>query len=293
MQPRAARGDDLAEIRSALPRLRRDSGLPVVFGGAVGPGGRARYTELAGTRTEAIRGLVVEPGCGLGGKSLATRRPAWVRDYISASAISHEYDAAVRAEKLGAIVAVPVVVRDRPRGLLLGALRQTLPMGDRAIAAVHAVARAVEQEIAVRDEAQRRLLDLERARAGPRDRGTAAGAPHWEEIRALNAELRSLAGRVVDADLQARLLEISSRMASAADGDQAGRGRDGDAPALAPRELDVLSCAALGCTNAGIADQLGLRPETVKSYLRSAMRRLGAHTRLEAVSEARRQGLLP
>ncbi|CAM3667795.1 helix-turn-helix transcriptional regulator [Nocardiopsis rhodophaea] len=287
MHARASHGDDLAEIRAALPRLRRDSGLPVVFGGAAGSGGRVRYSELTGTRTDAIRGLVVEPGRGLGGKSLATRRPAWVRDYITADAISHEYDAAVRAEKLGAIIAVPVVVRDQPRGLLLGGLRQTLPIGDRAIAAVHAAARGVEQEIVVRDEAQRRLLDLQRVRAG--QTGAAPSASKWEEIRVLNAELRSLAGRVVDPDLQARLLDVSSRMASAADEQGARR----DTPALAPRELDVLACAALGCTNAGIATQLGLRPETVKSYLRSAMRRLGAHTRLEAVSEARRQGMLP
>ncbi|WP_262281805.1 response regulator transcription factor [Micromonospora sp. MA102] len=63
--------------------------------------------------------------------------------------------------------------------------------------------------------------------------------------------------------------------------------------ALSPRETDVLACVALGCTNADVAGQLGLRPETVKSYLRSAMRKLGAHTRLEVVVAARRAGLLP
>jgi DNA-binding CsgD family transcriptional regulator len=50
---------------------------------------------------------------------------------------------------------------------------------------------------------------------------------------------------------------------------------------------------ASGATNAAAADRLRLRPETVKSYLRSAMRKLGAHTRLEAVVAARRAGLLP
>ncbi|MBM0228943.1 response regulator transcription factor [Micromonospora sp. ATA51] len=42
-----------------------------------------------------------------------------------------------------------------------------------------------------------------------------------------------------------------------------------------------------------MAEQLGLRPETVKSYLRAAMRKLGAHTRLEVVVAARRAALLP
>lgn len=62
---------------------------------------------------------------------------------------------------------------------------------------------------------------------------------------------------------------------------------------LAPRELDVLSWVAAGATNAAVAERLGLRPETVKGYLRSAMRKLGAHTRGEAVTTARRAGLLP
>ncbi|RFU42340.1 DNA-binding response regulator, partial [Actinomadura logoneensis] len=64
-------------------------------------------------------------------------------------------------------------------------------------------------------------------------------------------------------------------------------------PRLSPRELDVLAQVALGCTNAEAAARLGLLPETVKSYLRSAMRKLDSHTRTEAVSTARRQGLLP
>lgn len=70
-------------------------------------------------------------------------------------------------------------------------------------------------------------------------------------------------------------------------------GAPGRGVQLAPRELDVLACVAAGATNAVAADRLGLRPETVKGYLRSAMRKLGAHTRLEAVVAARRAGLLP
>ena len=37
----------------------------------------------------------------------------------------------------------------------------------------------------------------------------------------------------------------------------------------------------------------GLKPETVKSYLRSAATKLGSRSRHEAVSKARRAGLLP
>ena len=62
---------------------------------------------------------------------------------------------------------------------------------------------------------------------------------------------------------------------------------------LTGRELDVLAQVALGCSNAEAAKRLSLKPETAKSYLRSAAAKLGAHSRMEAVSKARRAGLLP
>ena len=55
----------------------------------------------------------------------------------------------------------------------------------------------------------------------------------------------------------------------------------------------MLALVALGLTNEGIAASLGLSLLTVKSYLRSAMARLDARTRYEAVIEARRLGILP
>ncbi|MFD0520685.1 response regulator transcription factor [Paractinoplanes durhamensis] len=50
---------------------------------------------------------------------------------------------------------------------------------------------------------------------------------------------------------------------------------------------------AVGCGNAEAARRLGLLPETVKSYLRNAMRKLGTHGRMETVVTARRLGFLP
>jgi DNA-binding CsgD family transcriptional regulator len=68
---------------------------------------------------------------------------------------------------------------------------------------------------------------------------------------------------------------------------------DEDGPSLTSRELDVLAQVAMGCTNAEAARRLSLKPETVKSYLRSAAVKLGTRSRLEAVSKARRARLLP
>lgn len=58
-------------------------------------------------------------------------------------------------------------------------------------------------------------------------------------------------------------------------------------------KLDVLVLVAVGCGNAEVGRRLGLLPETVKSYLRNAMTKLGTHTRMETVVAARRGGFLP
>ncbi|MGC5541827.1 helix-turn-helix transcriptional regulator [Streptomyces griseus] len=275
---------DAVEMQAALLRLRRTSGLPVAFGGLLSDARHARIAELNGAQTSALRGLVISAGSGLGGKAIALSRPCAVTDYASSRHISHEYDAAVAAEGLRSVVAVPVVVRRTVRGVLYGALRTPVTLGDRTFDAVVASARDVEQALAVRDEV-RRLLAAGREQVC--DPGTAPGA--WEDVREAHRELRALVPRVVDPALRDELLEVCGRLASAS-GAKAPAARE---VRLAPREVDVVACVAAGATNAAAAERLGLRPETVKGYLRSAMRKLGAHTRLEAVVAARRAGLLP
>lgn len=276
---------EVTELRAALLRLRRTSGLPVVFGGLLSDTRHARLAELSGARTPALRGLVVSAGSGLGGKAIALSRPCAVTDYPTSRHISHEYDTAVAAEGLRSVVAVPVVVRRVVRGVLYGALREPLALGDRTFDATASAARDVEQALAVRDEVQQLLAATREQFTEP---GTDPGA--WEDVREAHRELRALVPKIVDPMLRGELLTVCGRLASAAGAGgnpAAGRVR------LAPREVDVMACVASGATNAAAAERLGLRPETVKSYLRSAMRKLGAHTRLEAVVAARRAGLLP
>ncbi|MFD5120322.1 response regulator transcription factor [Streptomyces sp. NPDC058385] len=303
----SADGADAVEMRAALVRLRRGTGLPVAFGGlmAGGPmtgGGSVRIGELSGAVTGALRGLAIATGNGLGGKALALSRPCAVTDYPVSRHISHEYDAAVAAEGLLSVLAVPVVVRRRVRGVLYGALRTAQPLGDRTLGEAVAAARDVEQALVVRDEARALLAAVAGAgAAGPvaggvagaggpaagSGAGAAVGSAAWEEVREAHGALRALAPRVVDPALREELLAVCGRLASAT---APPRVRD---VGLTPREVDVLACVATGATNAVTAERLGLRPETVKGYLRSAMRKLGAHTRLEAVVAARRAGLLP
>lgn len=63
-------------------------------------------------------------------------------------------------------------------------------------------------------------------------------------------------------------------------------------PALTPREYDVLRHVALGETNPEIAAALALSRNTVKSYFTSAMQKLGARNRVEAILRASEHGLL-
>ncbi|OLT17680.1 helix-turn-helix transcriptional regulator [Actinomadura sp. CNU-125] len=281
--PAPGPGGDAGAVRAAVLALHRSTGLPMVFGGALTGRDRLRITELVGGRTDSLNGLVVRHGNGLGGKAMALGRPAWVSDYPRAATISHDYDRPVGREGLLSIVAVPIVVRRRVRGVLYGALREPLGLADRVVGAAMQAARDIEQDLAVRDRADEALT-----RARPEESSAAA---RWEEVRAVHAELRALAERVDDPVTRDRLLEATLRLAAAGlpDGPDGGAPR----PVLTPRELDVLSYVAMGCTNAEAAARLGLVPETVKSYLRSAMRKLDSHTRLEAVTAARRAGLLP
>jgi DNA-binding NarL/FixJ family response regulator len=68
--------------------------------------------------------------------------------------------------------------------------------------------------------------------------------------------------------------------------------RPPDGPALSRQELRMLALAAQGLSNREIGVRVYLSRYTVKEYLSNAMRKLGATSRVEAVLEASRRGLL-
>ncbi|HEU5083571.1 MAG TPA: response regulator transcription factor [Acidimicrobiales bacterium] len=63
-------------------------------------------------------------------------------------------------------------------------------------------------------------------------------------------------------------------------------------PALDPRELEILGLLAEARTTDDIAARLFLSEHTVRNRIRSLMAKLDAHTRVEAVSEGLRRGLV-
>ena len=61
---------------------------------------------------------------------------------------------------------------------------------------------------------------------------------------------------------------------------------------LTRREYEVLRFVAQGKTNPEIAESTGLTRNTVKTYLQSALHKLGARNRVEAIGKASEVGLL-
>ena len=275
--PTLLRPRDTDAVRAELRRIGTEGAVPVMFGGEVHDDALL-LTEFYGTRTGRLRGLVVRSTLGLGGASMVSGQPLAVADYRRAPSITHDYDMPVLSEGIRSILSVPVVVDGQTRAVLYGAYRSAAPFGGRAIDLMMTSAQRLADELAIRDEVDRRL----RLQQAP-STDTVVNAEH---IREVHAELRRLAagGEHV---APAHLGHLADRLAEALAG--------GPAPAspLSPRELDVLTQIALGCTNTEAAQRLSLKPETVKSYLRSAATKLGTHTRHEAVSKARQLRLIP
>jgi two-component system NarL family response regulator len=61
---------------------------------------------------------------------------------------------------------------------------------------------------------------------------------------------------------------------------------------LTRRQQEVLELLASGHSTTQIAALLQLSRETVRNYVRDLLRALGAHSRIEAVAEGRRRGLI-
>lgn len=271
--------DDAEVIKSSLVTLKNATGIPVTMYADVMDNGKMQIAHWVGLRTPAMHNLVIEAGAGVGGRVMATRRPVGVSDYLRAKVITHEYDQNIKDEGLHSLVAVPVIVNRLVRGVLYAGVHSSVRLGDKVLEEVTMTARCLEQDLAVADAC--RNMD----RAGGGKGGRVMNGAEWEQVRSTHSKLRMLANRVVDEKLRQELEELCDQMVTPVRVKQTTK--------LSARELDVLACVALGHTNVEAAEEMGIGAETVKSYLRSVMRKLGAHTRYEAVNAARRIGALP
>lgn len=137
----------------------------------------------------------------------------------------------------------------------------------------------VAQWVAAHVPSTRCIILTRHARPGVLRRALAAGAAGFVTKSAPASVLAEVirrvhrGGRYVDPDLAMTALMTE------------------DCP-LTDRELDVLRNVRTSGTAADIAERVHLSPGTVRNYLSSAMHKLGAGTRLEAVEHARDHGWL-
>lgn len=257
-------------VTSALHALGVATGLPVALGGPVRADDRALVIDqLRGTLTRSLQHLQVDAGAGLGGKAVALARPSTVVDYLHAQGITHKYDRAVAPEGLRAMLAIPIRVGSSTRAVLYAATREQTVLGERTLRAAAGVAARLERDIEVEEEVRRRVA--------------VPPAAVGKEVDELHAELLAIASKTSDDEARKRLLALCERW---------GPVHTAPGVALTPREVDVLRCVSEGCTNDETAARLGLLPNTVKSYLKHAMRKLDVTNRVQAVNRARSAGLL-
>jgi DNA-binding CsgD family transcriptional regulator len=285
MRMRAATTDasEHAVIARAVTALTQRTNFPVAFGGLEHEGA-VHVTAIAGARTHHLEGLVVQASRGLGGRAFVERRPRLALDYRTAKTITHDYDRAILGEGIATLFAVPILVGARTRGVLYCGSWAQAPVGDTVARPAFGVADEVAAELRIRDEVRRRLALM----PSPAESSGIAPAAR-EELRESYAELRAISAEVGDAGIRERLQRLERRLAALSN-EQAESELH---VRLSPREIDVLACVALGATNAEVADTLGLKEVTIKSYLASAMAKLDVTTRHAAVAKARRAGLMP
>lgn len=275
------RPSDLNLIKACLRNVHRARASAVTFGG-IYHGNDLSITEVFGGRTRALNNLTVPVGQGIGGQAALEGRPIGAGNYYRSTRFTHEFDTFVSREAILSIYAIPVMVDEKPRGMVYTSARGSNGIGERFVKNAVSMANHIGQEIKIHDEVDRRSQLLEQAQSLP--------DPDYQDIidvvRATYAELIGLANSDIDDDVATSLRSIASQL-------ERGGNMPQPAPQLTVREVEVLSQVAMGCSYAEVANRLALKPVTVKGYMRTILGKLQVHSRHEAVVSARRFGLIP
>lgn len=270
-------------IARRLRQFQLVTGLPVVFGGPVTRSPREvalSIAHLRGAIGPALEGLRVDSGLGLGGAAIERGDLCRVSDYQASESITHHYDPQiVHAEKLKSVLALPIQHRGAVAGVLYGAVRTDSTIGDSVLASATAFTESIERE-------------LQRMDPGPIAGAASGGA----RVRCALDELAELARSSRDPwlrrKLQGILNDLTGSSLEAAPSCDVNVVASAEGVHLAPRELETIKLIAIGMTNRQAAESMGLSAETVKAYMRSAMKRLGVANRTAAVHVARAKGIV-
>ncbi|MCD1287075.1 MAG: LuxR C-terminal-related transcriptional regulator [Brevibacterium sp.] len=272
----------------AVDSLHRSGTGDVVFGGMVEEDSVA-VEAVAGAGKDRLSSLVVSTGRGLGGRAMTEGTPQLTRDYEIDPFITHHYDEEVLGEGIKVLIAVPTLRGGDVTGMVYCGHRS-----DYAAAAQQTgdLVKRVRQ-LSV-DLGRLGQPSLRKAVPEPEQRYSDLDASSREALRHTYAELRAIRSELADDETRDRLSSVENRLADILSGHNPDLVPTPTSKvSLSPRETDILSHVALGWSNARIAEALKLRESTVKSYLNTAMVKLSARTRHEAVSIARSSSILP
>lgn len=272
--------DAASALERAVAKAQKLSGAPMVFGGPVHEDQRSMaITTLRGNKTTSLSHVQVRVGEGLGGKCLALAQPTFVRSYSRARGITRRYVHAVAPESLESILAVPVVGPGRaPIAVLYLADRSEAAWGDRAMGLLRPVLTELAHDLRVAAEVGRRTEAL---RAEMRE-------ARAQIDPAIGADLLAMMESTTDEATRAGLSELLGRLGSA----RASEARTVDDSPLTRRETQALLLAEQGASNREIAVQMGISEQTVKSYMKDSLAKLGAENRIKAARLARDHGFL-
>jgi signal transduction histidine kinase len=132
--------DRVAALRGTAQLIKSIVGVDSGFVADLESPDRAVVRSMSGTRTDALRNLVVPVGQGIGGRALALGHAVRVDDYLTSSVITHQFDAQVRSEGIGAMIAVPVVSGGQTVAIAYAAMRDATEFGDSAVESMQAIA---------------------------------------------------------------------------------------------------------------------------------------------------------
>lgn len=287
-EARALKAETRRLFAEAVDSLHRSGTGDVVFGGMVEEG-EVSVQAVAGGGQDRLSSLIVSTGRGLGGRALTEGTPQLTKDYGLDPFITHHYDEQILGEGIQVLIAVPTLRGGDVTGMIYCGHRENY---NAAAPQTSGLVKRVRQ------------LSVDLGRLGqprpteepvdPEHRYSDLESSSREALRRTYAELRSIRSGVDENEMRQRLTVVENRLADILSGHNSDLfPNPSPAVSLSPRETDILSHVALGWSNARIAAGLGLRESTVKSYLNTAMVKLSASTRHEAVSIARSAGGLP
>ncbi|MGW6281884.1 GAF domain-containing protein [Kribbella sp. NPDC055071] len=132
--------DRIVALHGTARMIRATIGVDSGFVADLEAPDQAVVRWMSGTRTDLLQNLTVPVGQGIGGRVLALGQAVRVSNYVSSTDITHHFDAQVRGEGIGAMIAVPILSKTKTVAVMYAAMRTATDFGDKAVAQMEEIA---------------------------------------------------------------------------------------------------------------------------------------------------------